>query len=727
MKRFQRILAVCLALTLLLGLLPAVSSPVEAFTPAESVVRIGINAFRSWQLTPNVRLGNTSGLQIGSYNAARQFVPGGGGAHNNLTVTASGNNLTVTNAAGVTLHSGQTVTIAPTDLGITTTYTLPNASFGGNVRASFYFFGGFRITASNGLLTVINYIDLEDYLKGVIPYEMPASWPLQAHQAQAMAARTFAVRRLGFHEARGFDLSNSDFCQVYRGMHGATDRTNQSVTSTRGQIILHNGRPIEAVYHSSSGGATENSENIWISAVPYLRGVVDPHSVIQSVRWSRTLSAGELLSHMRGRDGNFGLSDIASVNMEYTEMGNVFAVTFRSSGGGERRYVRESARWTILPGLGSTFTSQRFTITTNQGQTLNVYNTGLPTLDDLYPYHSQLELTEMAAAGLIDLDTISEEAAEIMNAGGRTFTITNYGFGHNVGMSQWGALALANAGYTAEQIIHFYYTGVTISGQGTTPPPPEPPAPPQPPTPPGAFADVPSNAWFHSPVQYVRQHGLMQGTTTTTFSPFVYTTRGQFVTILGRMAGINPVSYALNGTIRGSLVRVRSGPGTGHAIVAELANGTQVTVLGRQDDWVRIRTGGQTGYVLSSLITQQRGTYSDVIAGAFYAPYVEWASRRNIVAGTGEGRFSPAQTISRQEMATMLHRYAGSMNINLSQNNVPAFHDLNQVASWARPAVTALQRAGVIQGTGEGNFEPGGLSNRASVASMIASFHENFG
>jgi len=193
------------------------------------------------------------------------------------------------------------------------------------------------------------------------------------------------------------------------------------------------------------------------------------------------------------------------------------------------------------------------------------------------------------------------------------------------------------------------------------------------------------------------------------------------------MAGIDPINYALNGTIRGSLVRVRSGPGTGHAIVAELTNGTQVTVLGRQDDWVRIRTGGQTGYVLNSLITQQRGTYSDVIAGAFYAPYVEWASRRNIAQGTGEGRFSPAQTVSRQEMATLLHRYANAFNINLAQNNVPAFHDLHQVASWARPAVTALQRASVIQGTGEGNFEPNGLSNRASVASMIASFHENFG
>jgi len=735
MKRFQRILATCLVFALMLGFLPAISAPAEAFTPPHSVVRIGLNAHRSWQLTPNVRLANTSGLRIGSYNEARQFVPSGGAEQSSMTITASGNNLTVTNAAGTVLHTGQTVTIAPIDLGVTTTYTLPNASFGGNVRASFYFFGGFRISASNGLLTIINYVDLEDYLKGVVPYEMPASWPLPALQAQAMAARTFAVRRFGFHAAHGFDLSNTTWCQVYRGMHGTTDRSNESVTSTRGQVILHNGSPIQAVYHSTSGGATEDAVNVWGNPTAYLMGVQDPHGAIERVRWSRTLTPAEFLTHMRSRDSNFGLSDIANATVYYTAMGNVFSVTFTSSSGATRTYERSAARANVATGLHQTFNSQRFTITRNQGRILEaveatslsyVPGEGLPTIDDLYATHTGQEISAMALAGEIDLDTMSEDAIEAMNSGGVTFTVTNYGFGHNVGMSQWGAYGLANAGYTAAQIIHFYYTNVTISGQGA---PPQPPQPPIPPTPPGTFTDVPSSAWFYPVVQYVREHGLMQGTTTTTFSPHAYTTRGQFVTILGRMADIDPAEYALNGVINGSLVRVRSGPSTGHAIVTELTNGTQVTVLGRVGDWFRIRTsGGQSGYVLHSLLTPQQGTYSDVLAGAFYAPYVEWASSHNIVDGTGDGRFTPGQTISRQEMATMLHRYANAMGMNLPQNsNIPAFADINNVASWARPAVTALQRAGVIQGMGDNNFEPTGRSNRASVASMIANFHENFG
>jgi len=412
------------------------------------------------------------------------------------------------------------------------------------------------------------------------------------------------------------------------------------------------------------------------------------------------------------------LIDIADITVQNTAMGNVFSVTFTSSDGTTRTYERERARNVILPGMYNIFNSQRFTIIRNHGsaQTASFDTAALPTVEDLFPYYSALEINEMAAAGQVQLDTITDAAIEAMNAGGATFTVTNYGFGHNVGMSQWGAFGLANAGYTAAQIIHFYYTGVTISGQSAPPPPPT-----------GNFVDVPTNAWFHRVVQYVREHGLMQGTSTTTFSPETYTTRGQFVTILGRMAGIDPASYAPTGTISGSTVNVRSGPGTWTSVVTTLSQGTSVAIIGRSGDWFRIRTGGQTGYVLGSLLAVQQGRYNDVSAGAFYAPYVEWASNRNIVEGMGDGRFSPAQTVSRQEMATMLYRYINAMGIHLSQNNAPAFNDINAVATWARPAVTALQRAGVIQGMGNNNFVPTGNSNRASVASMIANFHERFG
>ena len=156
----------------------------------------------------------------------------------------------------------------------------------------------------------------------------------------------------------------------------------------------------------------------------------------------------------------------------------------------------------------------------------------------------------------------------------------------------------------------------------------------------------------------------MRGTSDTIFSPQETATRGMFVTILGRMAGI------------------------------------------LESEFPHI------------------GTYRDVAAGRFYTPYVEWASRHGIVKGMGDGTFRPDQPVTRQEMAAMLYRYSAATGIALNRNTtIPAFHDIGTVADWAREAVSALQQAGIVQGVGGGRFEPLSNSNRASVASLIANFH----
>jgi len=309
-----------------------------------------------------------------------------------------------------------------------------------------------------------------------------------------------------------------------------------------------------------------------------------------------------------------------------------------------------------------------------------------------------------------------------MNTGGVTYTITNYGFGHNVGMSQWGARALAAAGYTYIQIIHTYYTGVTITNTTTPPPPPPPPPPPS-----GGFHDVSPGGWYYEPINYVSEQGLMQGTGGGNFSPWVTTTRGMFVTILGRMAEIDTLTYAPRGTINGSLVNIRSGPGTNHTAVGQVPLGTTVTITGENAGWFRIRHGNTTGYVLSSLITPQSGVFNDVAPGAFYAPYVAWAHANGVATGIGGNQFAPGRTMTRQEMAVLLYNYTQVMGITLEQTDMPEFGDMAAVATWARDAVRALQRAEVIRGMGDGRFDPLGVSNRASVASMIALFHQSYG
>jgi len=726
--------AALLAVTLLVGLLP-LEHTAEAFTPAHSVIRVGLNGYRSWQVTPNVTLTNTGGLRLGTFNASRQFVPTGS-TFTTLRVTGSGANVTVTDGSGAAVFTGSSVSIGPVNPSITTTYALPNASFGGNVRSSFYFFGGFRFTSSGGSLTGINYVDIEDYVRGVVPYEAIPSWPLEVLKAQALTARTFAVANFGRRGAHGFDVSNTTWCQVYRGTHGANANTDRSVRDTAGQLILHNGRPIEALYHSASGGATEDVRNIWGNPRAYLLGVLDPgEQAPAQIRWSRTFTAAELRTHMRNRDSNFNLPDIANVLPVYTDLGNMYSVTFVASNGATRTYSRGAARTIVLGGL-STFTSQRFTITRNSAASalqlsedicfvpdVTDDDLHLFPLDDLHIYHSEAEIFAMLEAGLLDeiLNDTEEYQSIEPASSGLTFTISNFGFGHNVGMSQWGAHSLAQRGFTYDQIIHFYYANVTIYNGPTTPPPPPPP--------PGSlpFTDVSPYAWYYEAVGYVREQGLMNGTSHTTFEPNLSTTRGMFVTILGRMAGIDSLSFAPRATVTGSVVNFRSGPGLGYAPLGQVNAGTQARVVGQIGDWFRLNIGGQVGYIRNDLLALE-WAWTDVAPGAFYAPYVAWASSVGITTGTGVGEFSPGQPLQRQEMATFLHRYSAVMEIALPQDyTLPIFQDIGTVADWARAAVMALQRADVVRGTGYGSFEPLAISNRASVASMIANFHYLYG
>jgi stage II sporulation protein D len=125
-----------------------------------------------------------------------------------------------------------------------------------------------------GALTVVNVIGLEDYVKGVVPNELsPGGYPaIEAMKAQAIAARTYAMRNRGQFASEGYDLLPTTRSQVYRGLTSEHALSSRAVDETRGLIATYNGEPINALYTSTCGGRTENSENIFLQAVPYLRG-----------------------------------------------------------------------------------------------------------------------------------------------------------------------------------------------------------------------------------------------------------------------------------------------------------------------------------------------------------------------------------------------------------------------------------------------------------------------
>ncbi len=133
--------------------------------------------------------------------------------------------------------------------------------------------GRLIIQNRNGRLTVINDVDIENYLKGVIPSEMPTSWDVEAHKAQAIAARSYALANLGKRANKGYDLDDTPKDQAYGGASAENKGTTKAVNDTRGIVLTHNQKIISAFYTASAGGKTKTANAAWGGNVPYLRSV----------------------------------------------------------------------------------------------------------------------------------------------------------------------------------------------------------------------------------------------------------------------------------------------------------------------------------------------------------------------------------------------------------------------------------------------------------------------
>ena len=147
--------------------------------------------------------------------------------------------------------------------------------------------GQIEVAVTGSKLDAINILGLEQYLQGVVAREMPSSWPEEALKAQSVAARSYALA----HRLSGkpFDLYSDVRSQVYGGIEGEHPRTTAAVQATKGEVLLWEGKPIDALFHSTSGGATLDAAEVFGKAVPYLLGVEDPHSALSPVhRWGPT-------------------------------------------------------------------------------------------------------------------------------------------------------------------------------------------------------------------------------------------------------------------------------------------------------------------------------------------------------------------------------------------------------------------------------------------------------
>ncbi|MDA0717051.1 MAG: SpoIID/LytB domain-containing protein [Cyanobacteria bacterium] len=298
--------------------------------------------------------------------------------------------------------------------------------------------GRLQVLVGSSALQAVNHVHLEAYLPSVVASEMPAYWPMAALRAQAVAARTYALRQRKLTAA--FDLSATVSSQVYKGVEVETPSTHQAVASTRGQVLMFGPGLANTVFHSSSGGSTENSGDLWSQQLPYLVSVpdFDQHSPVHA--WQLRLEP-EQLQNAFGEIGGAQRIDVLT-----------------TSGSGRVRQARVTGPdgTLLLTGaqlrsrLGLKSTLVRFEVL---AQELAAMLPSLPALPPLMPLAAdQKGLAETATS--LDQGPVKLPPPSLLAIG--------RGFGHGVGMSQWGANGLANWGQSYEQILHHYYRGAEL-------------------------------------------------------------------------------------------------------------------------------------------------------------------------------------------------------------------------------------------------------------------------
>lgn len=340
-----------------------------------------------------------------------------------------------------------------------------------------------------GDISVINVVSMQDYVKGVVPYEMSGSWHIEALKAQALCARSYAYNNLDKHSKYGFDLCNDVDCQVYRGTSQATTNSDLAVDETIGQYISYEGEIATGFFHSSDGGATEDSENVWSTEVPYLRGVVDPYEQTYESYygiWSVSITNEQIASILQSK--NYSINGVSDMYIsKYTSLGNVYTLTIEDLDGKEYNFSKENARIILnSTSNGITVNSTRYRINEKMPGTVfvssdntNVYINDQSFSTDFGFYIKGEDgrdyFDDIGGMSVITADGITEiELAESLetvesepiNTPDGTYVIDGRGWGHNVGMSQYGAKAMAEMGFTAEEIITFYFTGTEVEHMG---------------------------------------------------------------------------------------------------------------------------------------------------------------------------------------------------------------------------------------------------------------------
>ncbi|MCA6071551.1 MAG: SpoIID/LytB domain-containing protein [Endomicrobium sp.] len=265
--------------------------------------------------------------------------------------------------------------------------------------------GYLKLIKSDQKISIINVLTVEDYVKGVLPKEIISTWAIEALKAQAVISRTYALNNLCRHKRQGFNMCATTHCQVYGGLQDEVHATNQAVQETQGEVLTYDGKFAQTLFHANCGGRTDNPKYLWKWEAPYLKGVKcgycckAPH-----IKWEQEIDA-----------------NLISKKLANNDIGKIKKIKVK--------------------GKTSSGAAKELKIIHSKGKTIvNAYKFRLA----------------------VDAQKIKSHVFDSIKTNGDKIYFKGKGWGHKVGLCQWGAKGMAEKGKTYKKILEYFYPGTKM-------------------------------------------------------------------------------------------------------------------------------------------------------------------------------------------------------------------------------------------------------------------------
>jgi len=456
----KKILYLTLVFTLLFSFVSTYN--VSALDSKYETVKVGI--YYSSSAKDNLTVSSDNGFQAG-YMDGSAFVSLYELLENNLDVSYF-------SSSGIVIN-GTIYNISKDNLAL-----MPNNGIV-NINGTLYRGGVEFIANSSSKLTVINFVNINDYIAAVVGKEMSPSWPIEALKAQAVCARSYFISVWNKHSSQGFNMCNLQDCQTYLGISGESQSTIRAAMETKDQILTYNGSVASTVYSSSNGGSSAYSKYVWGGDLPYLQAVKDIYEDQEEASytpWQVTLTNSEIQNKLSSKGINIGsVYDIEVTGAD--EYGRTYEVTIYGTSG---THVLKNDSTRSFFGLRS----QKYTILTKNDKPVSsspsdtdaVYSISSSGSFVVSDYNilsssgvsaSKNTLFALGKNGKQSFNPITTSTPPALSVDTSKIEEGSYlfngtGWGHGVGMSQWGAKAMADRGFDYKDILNFYFNGTTL-------------------------------------------------------------------------------------------------------------------------------------------------------------------------------------------------------------------------------------------------------------------------